>query len=42
MEYLERRVLKPGELAATIERIALRELDPYTAAASLLERAVRH
>jgi hypothetical protein len=33
-------VLAPGELASTVERIASRELDPYTAAAALLARAV--
>jgi LAO/AO transport system kinase len=40
MEHLERRVLKPGEMASIVERIASRELDPYTAAADLLGRAV--
>jgi LAO/AO transport system kinase len=41
MDHLERHVLAPGELSATVERIAARELDPYTAAAALLERAIR-
>jgi GTPase len=41
MEHLERHVLRPGEFAATVDRIAARELDPYTAAASLLKRAVK-
>jgi LAO/AO transport system kinase len=41
MEHLERHVLQPGEFAATVDRIAARELDPYTAASSLLERAVK-
>ena len=41
MDHLERHVLAPGELTATVERIAARELDPYTAAAALLERAIR-
>jgi LAO/AO transport system kinase len=40
MDHLERHVLAPGELAATVDRIAARDLDPYTAAASLLRRAV--
>jgi LAO/AO transport system kinase len=40
MDHLERRVLAPGELAATIDRIAARELDPYTAANELLGRAL--
>jgi LAO/AO transport system kinase len=40
MEHLERHVLAPGELAATVDRVAARELDPYTAAADLLRRAL--
>ncbi len=40
MDHLERHVLRPGEFATMIDRIAARELDPYTAAASLLQRAV--
>jgi GTPase len=39
MQHLEREVLKPGELTATVDRIAAREIDPYTAAADLLSRA---
>jgi LAO/AO transport system kinase len=39
MIHLEREVLAPDELAAVVDRIAARELDPYTAADSLLERA---
>ncbi len=39
MEYVEREVLKPGELATIVDRIAARELDPYTAADELLARA---
>jgi GTPase len=41
MEHLERHVLGPGELASTVDRIAAREIDPYSAAAGLLERAIR-
>jgi LAO/AO transport system kinase len=41
MDRLERDVLAPGELSAIVERIAARELDPYTAAADLLRRALR-
>ena len=41
MEHLERHVLQPGEFAAMVDRIAARELDPYSAAASLLKRAVK-
>jgi LAO/AO transport system kinase len=40
MDYLERSVLKPGELAGMVDRIAAREVDPYTAANDLLRRAV--
>jgi putative protein kinase ArgK-like GTPase of G3E family len=40
MDHLERRVLAPGELAAIVDRIAGRELDPYTAAGALLARAL--
>jgi GTPase len=39
MSYLERDVLTAGELGAIVERIAARELDPYTAANELLTRA---
>jgi LAO/AO transport system kinase len=40
MDHLEREVLASGELGAMVERIAARELDPYTAANDLLERAL--
>ena len=40
MDHLERDVLKAGELAQMVERIAAREVDPYTAAADLLGRAL--
>jgi len=39
MTFLERDVLTPGELAAIVDRIAKREIDPYTAANDLLARA---
>jgi len=39
MDHLERDILAPGELAATVDRIAARELDPYSAASDLLRRA---
>jgi LAO/AO transport system kinase len=39
MAHLERNVLAPGEFSATVDRIAARELDPYTAASDLLARA---
>jgi len=41
MDHLERQVLKPGELTAVVDRIAARELDPYTAANDLLTRALQ-
>jgi LAO/AO transport system kinase len=40
MRRLERDVLTPGELDAIVDRIAAREIDPYTAANDLLRRAV--
>jgi GTPase len=40
MHRLEREVLAPTELASVVERIAARELDPYTAANELLARAL--
>jgi LAO/AO transport system kinase len=41
MSHLEQHVLRPGEFAKMVERIAGRELDPYTAAADLLARAIQ-
>ena len=35
MDHLEREVLEPGELATIVDRIAAREVDPYTAAEDL-------
>jgi LAO/AO transport system kinase len=40
MDHLEREVLTPGELETIVERIATREIDPYTAANDLLRRAI--
>ncbi len=40
MDHLERDVLTPGELGSLVDRIAAREVDPYTAAADLLRRAL--
>jgi GTPase len=39
MTRLERQVLPAGELAALIDRVALREIDPYTAADELVGKA---
>jgi len=41
MEHVERNVLASGELSAIVDRIAARELDPYSAANDLLRRATR-
>jgi LAO/AO transport system kinase len=40
MDHLERNVMKPGELAEVVDRIEAREVDPYTAANDLLQRAL--
>ncbi len=40
MSHLERDVLAEGEFDAIVERIAVRDLDPYTAARDLLKRAL--
>jgi LAO/AO transport system kinase len=40
MDHLEGDVLAEGELASLLDRIAARELDPYTAASGLLARAL--
>src|SRR5262249_39635392 len=40
MQRLERNVLHAGELEAIVDRIAARDLDPYTAADRLLKRAI--
>jgi LAO/AO transport system kinase len=40
MDHLERQVLGKGELGAVVDRIAAREVDPYSAANDLLKRAV--
>lgn len=41
LRHVEERVLATGELATLLDRIAARELDPYTAAEGLLDRALR-
>jgi LAO/AO transport system kinase len=40
MAHVEQHVLAPGEFEQTLERIAARELDPYTAADGIVERAL--
>ena len=42
MALLERDVLAPGEFESVIDRIAAREIDPYSAADDLLRRALQH
>jgi len=39
MDFLEHQVLSPGELPALVDRIAARDIDPYSAARELLARA---
>jgi LAO/AO transport system kinase len=41
MAHLEQQVLQPGEFSTTVDRVAAREIDPYTAAADLLARAIQ-
>ena len=41
MDHLERRTLHAGELDEIVDRVASRQLDPYTAAQDLLTRALR-
>jgi LAO/AO transport system kinase len=41
LERIERQVLAPGELERLLERIASREVDPYSAAAAIMERALK-
>jgi len=40
MDYVDRRVLGPGELDALLDLVAAREVDPYTAADRILARAL--
>jgi LAO/AO transport system kinase len=40
MQHVEERVLAPGEFERYLERIAARELDPYSATAEILERTI--
>ncbi len=41
LAHIEAQVLAPGEFDATVERIARREVDPYTAAADVFTRTVK-
>jgi LAO/AO transport system kinase len=40
MDLLEQSVLAQGELAALVDRVAARDVDPYTVARQLVDRAV--
>src|SRR5206468_12959237 len=40
MDHLERHVLAPGEMDTMVDRIAARELDPYTAADQVVARTL--
>ena len=41
LQHVERRVLEAGELDVMLDRIASRELDPYTAVDEIVTRALR-
>jgi LAO/AO transport system kinase len=41
LEHVERDVLGAGEFETLVDRIARREVDPYTAASDILEQAIR-
>ena len=40
MDYVDRRVLAPGELDVLLDAVTAREVDPYTAAGRILARAL--
>ena len=40
LEHVEERVLEPGEFDRYLDRIAARELDPYSAAGAIMTRAL--
>ncbi|HSL20933.1 MAG TPA: methylmalonyl Co-A mutase-associated GTPase MeaB [Vicinamibacterales bacterium] len=40
MQHVEDHVLQPGEFDAVLDRIATRDLDPYTAAGDIMKRAM--
>jgi LAO/AO transport system kinase len=41
LDHVERRVLAPGEFEALLDRIAARDLDPYSAVTTILGRTLR-
>jgi hypothetical protein len=40
VQHVERRVLTDGEFDRILDRIAAREIDPYTAVEDILKRAL--
>jgi LAO/AO transport system kinase len=41
MQYVESRILVAGEFERLLDRIAAREIDPYSATADIMKRAIR-
>ena len=41
MDHLERDVMEPNEMQTIVDRIAARQVDPYSAANDLLKRALK-
>jgi LAO/AO transport system kinase len=41
MDHLEREVMEPNEMQTIVDRIAARQVDPYSAATDLLKRALK-
>ena len=41
MEHVEKNLIAPSEFAALVDRIAKREVDPYTAASDILSKALK-
>ena len=40
LQHVEAHVLAPGEFSAMLDRIASREMDPYSAAAAIMKKAI--
>ena len=41
IDFVERRLLSDAEFEALVDRIAAREVDPYSAAENLLQRSLK-
>ncbi|MCC7240569.1 MAG: methylmalonyl Co-A mutase-associated GTPase MeaB, partial [Acidobacteria bacterium] len=41
LDFVERTLLGPAEFEAIVDRVAARELDPYSAAADILSRSLK-